>query len=178
MNIEQFLEAFDKCPSHGWLAIDEAMLLVSTAEKTQGPIVEVGCYQGRSACLLGQLGRTIHCVDPWDNNFSSDYPGEEIYRKFLANVQGIEPPIHVVSHRTKVEEWEPIPAEFVYLDGDHTYEGTLSQIKQALRCRPKYIAIHDISNGGDGQHIYRAAKNLLGEYRALRGTLGVWKVFA
>lgn len=176
MNLEQFLAAYDQCPSHGWLAIEEAMLLVSTAEKTTGPIVEVGSYQGRSACLLGQLGRTVHCVDPWDDNFSSDLPGEEIRRRFLHNVQSIKPPIHIVSHRMKIEDWQPFPAELVYLDGDHTYEGTIRQVQKALECRPKWIAIHDVSNGGDGLHIARAAESMLGRWRDLRGTMAVWQV--
>lgn len=172
--MKDFDAAFARITSHGWLTKEEGRLLVKYAEKTSGPIVEVGSYLGRSAMLLGQLGRVVYCIDPWDDSFDSELTGNEIYNRFLSNICTLE--IDVVPVRLRVEEWVPIPAEFVYLDGDHTKEGTHSQITVALSCRPVFIAIHDISDGGEGVAIRDVALERLGEWTERVERLAVWEI--
>jgi len=171
MNLREFIDKFQRCTSHGWLDWDEAILLVAYAELTEGPIVEVGSYFGRSAMLLGQLGRRVYCVDPWDDFFSTDMKGEQIYQRFLANTKGLD----VVPVRTKVELWQPVLAEFVYLDGDHSYQGTVNQIRAAKACRPRYVAIHDVAEDGGGAQVRKAAVDTLGMWKERNGKLAVWE---
>lgn len=171
MTAEEFRTAFDRCTSHGWLTEDEAKLLVASAERTSGPMVEVGCYMGRSAMLLSALGRMLHCVDPWDDNFSSDYSGEHILSTFLQNMASVPNAVFQV-HRMKVERMEPVPAEFVYLDGDHTESGTRNQVKFALKCGAEIIAAHDF----ESPPIKRACEDELGKPTAVVGRLAVWEL--
>lgn len=193
MTIDQFNELFGRITSHGWLTLDEAMLLVSAAEGTRGPMVEVGSYMGRSAMLLGQLMeeyaepcqsgqrwlkrvRPLYCVDPWDDHFSSDMPGQDIYTRFLENIHSLpNGGANITPVRCKVEDWQAIPAGFVYLDGDHTYKGTLAQIHKAKQCLPEVIAIHDVNDGGQGNEVKRAAVLMLGPWYKRQGALAIWK---
>lgn len=172
MTNTEFEKAYESITTDGWLTENEAKILWDTAQKTKGVIVEVGSYRGRSASLLGKLGRPIICIDPWDDRFHSELSGDEIFAHFKENTKGLD----VTPMRMKVENWTPILAEFVYLDGDHTYEGTVAQIKKALECNPKYIAIHDVNDSGGGVEIKRAAIQLLGDYQLRSDRLAIWNV--
>lgn len=172
-----FFPVYESLTGDGWLTVDEAFLLWNEAGRTTGDIVEVGCYKGRSSMLLAQTGRILHCVDPWDDSFSSTETGAAVFARFLANIRttplGGE---NVRWYRMKVEEWTPVPAGFVYLDGDHTYEGTVRQIEQALLCRPSGVGIHDVNDRGDGALIKRAALTRLGGWNQRVGRLAVWRL--
>ena len=61
-----FEEAWEQV-ADGWLTEPEARLLWETALLTQGRILEVGVYRGRSITLLAQLNREMITVDPFDN---------------------------------------------------------------------------------------------------------------
>lgn len=172
---QDFQKIFHCCTSHGWLTEDEARLLVAYVEKCPvGDIVEVGCYMGRSAMLLSQLGRMLHCVDPWDNSFSTDFGGDEIYRRCKENVLSVATS-PVSFDRKRVEDWTPVPAAFVYLDGDHTEQGTRSQIIKTFQCNPAYIGVHDIADKGEGRIVREVAESLLGPALAIVGRLGIWR---
>lgn len=201
MTLREFLTAFDRCTSAGWLDGEEALLLTATAEETSGPLVEFGSYQGRSAMLLAQLTeevvcslpfgrgaeryripRVLHCVDPWADGFHSTLSGDEIYRLFLGHL--VELPNrgrNVVVHRRRVEDWDPrglaglnVPAGLVYCDGDHRYAGTKAQLAKALACYPQAIAAHDVNDAGEGLEVKRACLEVLGPWRERRGKLAVW----
>jgi SAM-dependent methyltransferase len=165
-----FEQAYERIPGNGWLSKGEAKLLWEEVAFTEGGILEVGCYQGRSTCLLAQTGRTVIAVDPF-YGFTDDGKDEIIRSLFLANIAQYPNVVHV--HK-KVEDWEPVPCGFCYLDGDHTYEGTIAQIKKALECKPRGIAVHDVNDSGQGVHVKRAALELLGDWKARVERLAVW----
>lgn len=172
-----FADVFDRLPSHGWLTRDEADLLWRAASAASGPFLEIGSYHGRSAVLLGNLAATrethLYCVDPWDDTFTTDLPGAEIYRRFLANVEGLP----IVVCRCRVENWRECPeVGLAYLDGDHSYEGTRLQLRKAIRCRAGVIAVHDVNDDGQGAEIKRACLEMLGPWRERVGRLAVWAV--
>jgi hypothetical protein len=185
----QFIDAFGLITPHGWLTWDEGLLLATYAAITDGPMVEVGSYLGRSAMLLAQLPereapalkRRLYCVDSWTDEFSTDYSGDEMYRQFLANINGLRVKvsgIDIVPVRRRVEEWDGpargLTAEFVYLDGDHTYEGTLAQLDKARNLQPCYIAAHDVNDSGGGKFVKTACTGALGHWRERLGRLAVW----
>src|SRR3990167_10503389 len=144
MRIE-FSHLYNSLPV-GWLDIEEALLLYEYARRTEGDILEICSFKGRSTTLLASLGRTIHAVDPFDN-FDEGVPGDDIEKVFKENTSRFE---NVVLYRMRGEDWEPRPVGFAYLDGDHTYEGTVAQIKKALECNPQIIPDLDVNNSGVG----------------------------
>jgi hypothetical protein len=168
-----FLEAFERCTSHGWLTIAEARALFFAAKGTEGPMLEVGCYLGRSAMLLAQLGRPLYCVDPWADGFSTDFTGQQMFDRFKEN---LAPWPNVIQCRQRIEDWEPRPMQFVYLDGDHTKEGTEAQTDKALQCSPSIIAIHDLANDGEGRIVAEVAHCLLGTPDIHVERLGIWRL--
>lgn len=168
--MKNFQEVWETLPE-GWLTEEEAILLWGVASKFKGPILEVGCYRGRSTCLLASLGRLVYCVDPFDN-FDSDLTGDQIEKIFWDNLA--ERKItNVVHFRMKIENWKPTPVEFAYLDGDHTFDGTCDQIKVAINAGAKEICVHDYADSHGGLHIKNAIESFPDELRlaTLAGTM-------
>lgn len=177
MTVREFLDAFGRCTSEGWLTWEEAALLVAAASETRGTLVEFGSYMGRSAMLLAQLGRPLVCVDPWGDDCNDSMSGDAVLRQFTVNVARLGLPEGSVAwRRCRVEDWRPMAAGFVYCDGDHSREGTLAQIDKALACQPQAVAIHDIDERGGGAVVREAALERLGPWDERAGRLCVWRL--
>ena len=159
--MKTFDDVYKTLPDAGWLNVDEARLLWRCCQETVGPILEVGCYKGRSTVLLAATNRIVHCVDPFDN-FDDQLTGDQVEQKYFANLneRGIT---NVVHWRSKVEDWQPDYGTYglCYLDGDHTYDGTLRQVETALTLNASIIAIHDVNDEGGGVQVKEAALRLL-----------------
>lgn len=170
-----FEEVFASLPSTGWLSRAEAELLWRCCELTQGPILEVGCYHGRSTCLLASFKRQVICVDPFEGFDSDDPRGEKTYDAFAQNLvdRGIG---NVTLIHRKIEDavLSGIPFGFCFLDGDHTYLGTMNQVRIAKGLNPRIIAVHDVNDGGEGLEIKRACLELLGPWAERAERLAVW----
>jgi hypothetical protein len=170
-----FEESYETLPGNGWLLKEEAELLWRSAMSCEGPILEVGCYQGRSTVLLAATGRTVYAVDPF-TDFDNTVPGDKLYEILLKNLEerGIK---NVQVFRLRIEDWEPIRhANFAYLDGDHSYNGTKEQIFAALWAGARVIAVHDVNDTGEGTEVKRAALELLGPWKERVERLAVWEV--
>lgn len=154
--MKTFDEVWGTLPS-GWLREIEAKTLYEAAQKTSGDILEVGCYFGRSSVLLASLGRIVHCVDPFDN-FDSDLSGDEVEQRWLREIKSRNI-TNVVQYRQKVENWVPRPCGFAYLDGDHTYKGTMDQLSAAFMCGVKLLCVHDVTDEGGGLEVKNAILN-------------------
>lgn len=150
--VKSFKEIWGTLPS-GWLREAEAELLYRTAQQTAGDILEVGCYFGRSSVLLASLGRTVHCVDPFDG-FTDDLTGDAIEARWKDSIKsrGIT---NTIQYRQRVESWVPRPCGFAYLDGDHTEEGTKQQITAAIMCGVRLMCVHDVADSGGGAEVKR-----------------------
>lgn len=176
MKQELSLSDIEKIYKHlpsGWLSLKEATLLYSFAELTTGPILEVGSYLGRSTLLLSHLGRMIYAVDPFEKFAKWDIGGDEIEKKFHGRLNHCE---NVILFRQRIEDWEPRPCSFAYLDGRHTYDGTVAQINKALDCGVSHIAVHDVNDKGNGVEIKRACLEKLGPWIDRDFRLATFKV--
>lgn len=196
--MKDFNRIYNGLPSNGWLDRDEAELLWGSAQLTTGSILEVGCYHGRSTCLLAELGRPLFCVDPFKDFDSDDPTGTKIYEAWCRNLAdrcivcaigmpaagswgGLEKCMKdngwstlVILHRKRIEEWKPRPVGFAYLDGDHTPVGTVNQLRAALECGAKSIGVHDVNDQGEGAKIKEVCLNVLGPWNHRVGRLAVW----
>lgn len=95
-------------------------------------------------------------MDPFTGFDSDDLTGDVTKDKFIKNLRdrGIE---NVRLHHKKVEDWFPMFVfGFAYLDGNHTYEGTLNQINKAMLAGAREFCIHDYAQSGDGVAIVKA----------------------
>jgi hypothetical protein len=168
-----FEAAFERITGNGWLSRGEAALLWWAAGETAGPILEIGCYKGRSTMLLVQLGRPLMCVDPFAGFSTEDPSGELTYKEWLENTREFA---NIQLYKVRVECWVPRPAAFAYLDGDHSAVGTRIQIGAAKRAGAKVVAVHDVSNSAGGQIVRDAAVAELGKWHHLVETLAVWRL--
>ena len=146
-------------PHHvnGWLTEEEGKLLYATAARTEGPILEVGTYHGRSLILLAGLGRPIYSVDPFAGFDDTDPSGDATFAKLWDNLIARDVR-NVFQFRMPVEAWMPHPCGFAYLDGDHTCQGTLNQIAAARACGVELMCLHDYEDAGGGKEIVAAVK--------------------
>lgn len=172
----------------GFLAPDEAQALYdhALAVSTQGPVLEIGSYCGKSTLYLGlacrqtnstvfaldhhrgseehQLGEFFHDPDLFD-------AGEGImdtFREFRRNIRSAAlddtvVPI-VAGSEAAAKHWQT-PLAMVFIDGGHSLDAALTD----YRCwtphlkRGGILAIHDLFNdahaGGQAPYaIYRMAK--------------------
>ena len=175
--MKTFEEVYATLPGNGWLSEDEARLLWLCCQKTDGAILEVGCYQGRSTVLLASFGRSVYAIDPFAGFNVEDLSGERTFQAFISNMasRGIT---NVILTRKRIEDCYPILRSkfgFAYLDGDHTYKGTREQVAAALTLNASIIAIHDVNDYGDGLEVKRAAIEMLGPWDERVERLAVWR---
>ncbi len=150
-----FDELFNSIPDDGFLEREEGELLLRAAKSTEGTILEVGCFKGRSTVLLASLGRTVITVDPFKNFNTTDMSGVEGEKIFHAELAKRDI-TNVVLYKMKIEEWNLEPVSFAYLDGDHTYQGTMNQIKVAFEAGAKSVCLHDYDDKLGGLEIKKA----------------------
>lgn len=180
MKTLDFEKAYETIPGTGWLTKNEARLLWDWCNNYgTETILEVGCYYGRSTCLMAQSGRQIISVDPFKDFSSVDMSGAETLAAFMANIRDRGYGDRVSLYNTYIEKLvlpDGVNIDSAYLDGDHTYDGTINQIQKALRLGVKHIAIHDVNDTGDGLQIKKAALFLLGPWVTRVERLAIWNL--
>lgn len=153
-----FDEVYETIPGQGWLTNGEARLLWDSARESDGGILEVGSYFGRSTVLLASLGRPVLAVDPFDG-FDSDKSGDEVHAELIRNLESRRIR-NVEVFRCRIEDWKPWPVGFAYLDGDHTFRGTVNQLEAARKAGAETVCVHDYADEGGGLAVKRALTSL------------------
>jgi predicted O-methyltransferase YrrM len=161
----------------GWFDFDNiyksAVLGITT---DTAHFVEIGAWFGRSTCYMAECikesGKNIKfdTVDTWKGTIASksmvESYGGSIYDVFVENMQragvdGIVNPIKMPSHEAAAL-YEDESLDFVFVDGEHSYDGVSGDINFWL---PKVrkggvLAGHDYNHSAD---VRRAVNELLGE---------------
>lgn len=169
--MKTFEEVYETLPGNGWLTKAEAAMLWEWSGKATGPILEVGSHQGRSTVLLAARGLPVYAVDP----FLESFGGEDVYYRLVRNLMDRDIR-NVTVYWQSIENWAIQPCSFAYLDGDHTYLGTLRQIVAARSTGVRWIAVHDVNDSGDGAEIQRACLEQLGPWANRVERLAVWEL--
>lgn len=132
-------------------------------------MVEVGSYAGESADIFASTGKVkrIFCIDPWKGGYdekdvasSSDFA--EVESAFDKVMERHPTVIH--KFRGTLQEFAlafpELKPDLIYIDSEHTYEGTRRDISTALKMEPKVMAGHDYTNGWPG--VVRAVDETIG----------------
>jgi predicted O-methyltransferase YrrM len=144
-----------------------------------GLALEVGSFKGKSACFIASgLDPSAHlaCVDTWHNDAMTYDAPSDVMLDFLRNAS--QYPGVIETHRGRSSEvaanWTR-PIDFLFIDGDHSYEGCRMDVEAWLAfVKPGgWVAFHDSSEEG----VARAISEFFP--KTLRGPeVNVWSVFA
>ena len=145
---------------------------------------EIGVFRGKFSrdILRERKPEKLYLIDPWINfkdplyentwyHEASEHDMEEIYGRVCRRFKGrIDRGQVEVLRGISTEVADAIPdasLDFIYIDGDHSYEGVKADLEIAIKkTKPTaIIALDDYYTGGwwkDG--VVRAASEFLGQY--------------
>ncbi|MBS6829563.1 MAG: class I SAM-dependent methyltransferase [Desulfovibrio sp.] len=147
-NVSKLVPHLEKITTH--LTLQEKIRLYRLVQNNPlFVLVEIGSYLGASSlCIAAGMKEKskLYCVDTWHNDAMSE-GGRDTYEEFLNNVQLFHSkitPLRGNSH--SIAETFEDSVDFLFLDGDHSYEGVKTDIEAWF---PKLrsggvIAMHDI----------------------------------
>ena len=108
--------------------------------------VEIGTREGYSASIIAKNVKTLYVVDHWETL--------DVFRTFKDNMNEMKLNVHplVMKSVDAARIFKDGILDFVFIDGDHTYEGVKSDIEAWL---PKLkvggvMAGHDYKEGAKG----------------------------
>ncbi|MGH7999855.1 MAG: class I SAM-dependent methyltransferase [Brasilonema sp.] len=136
--------------------------------------LEIGSHFGASSCYiaagLAKVNGHLFCVDTWHNETMAE--GEQdTFTDFQKNTYGVKQQITPVRKRSDAVSSQDIkvPLNFVFIDGDHSYEAVKRdfELVQQWLAKDGIIAFHDFSNPD-----YEGVTRVIGE--AL--VSGKWKI--
>ncbi|MDE3178669.1 MAG: class I SAM-dependent methyltransferase [Acidobacteriota bacterium] len=140
-----------------------AQLAALSARSQNGLLVEIGSFKGKSTIALAMVARSMNLgkvvsIDPHTapSQTDPDLRGQlSSFDEFMANLRsaGIEDQVEVYRQTSQEagKGWER-PVRFLWVDGDHTYEGASSDISLFLpHLAPGgIVAIHDVLHEFEG----------------------------
>jgi predicted O-methyltransferase YrrM len=120
----------------GWMYEAELQFLAETAQKSK-VIIEIGSYEGRSTRALADNSpddARIYAVDPWNFYITSSIKSNDItFNQFYLNLYSYIKQGKVIPCRKTWKEYQPIEkADFIFIDGEHTYDAVRHDIYKAL----------------------------------------------
>lgn len=115
-------------------------------------VVEVGSYLGKSTTYLCETLKArktkLYCVDTWQNDAMSVHR-EDVYEEFLKNVQPYGDTVVPLRGKSNdVASGFKKQIDFLWIDGDHSYEACKSDIRSWLpSVKPgAIVSFHDYAN--------------------------------
>lgn len=133
--------------------------------------VEIGCFGGESSVMFAKSGKfkKLYCVDPWTEGYYRKHNMKEIESMFDISTKDF-PIIKKMKMKGNqfFHENEDPNINFVYIDGDHSYEAVHNDIRLWMtyfEMMPKkgtrILAGHDYKHKSS-PGVERAVKELLG----------------
>jgi predicted O-methyltransferase YrrM len=142
------------------LQIDEAALLYRLArDAASGPVAEIGRFKGGSTFIFASA--LPDGVELWSYDLHvalrADMPGERLDAELRAALDryGLAHKVHLLVADSRIADPPSGPLELLFIDGDHTYEGTRADFERwSAFVRPGgHVLFHDaVDTGGYGNH--------------------------
>lgn len=138
----------------GFMSEPELQWLAQRARESE-VIVEIGCFYGRSTRALADNTKgKVYCIDPWPGAVWNIYgniaisSGEFVFKKFQENLKDHIESSKVIVHRGIITDFPvKISPDFIFIDGDHLFEGFKTDLEWAIKIVKKgIISGHDYDN--------------------------------
>jgi len=167
-NFESFTENLLKEAEtvEGYLSLNEMrfLALLAACPTAEGDVLEIGSFKGKSTIILAKAAALadenakIHAVDPMTapSETDPDLRGDETsLTDFQKNLEAHDVAGKIEFHQTfsyKLSETWTRPLRFLWIDGDHTYEGTKLDFDGFAPhlTDGAIVAIHDVLHEFDG----------------------------
>ncbi len=135
---------FDLPGVRGWFPVENRQVLEQLiAEFEIKSVIEVGTFLGLSAAWFAKRVERVTCIDRWyepeaepsTNNLVDHINNGEIPRDFFdvfkdsMQQAGVWEKLHIIRGDSKEVSCWADPADLVYIDGDHSYDGCLKDIQ-------------------------------------------------
>ena len=142
----------------GWMSEEELTWLAEQAS-THKLVVEIGSYKGRSTRAIGDNAQgVVIAVDHWrgeDHLTLSEEERDKLYTDFCNNLQDLIEKKKVIPFKLDHKGLTPnldirldFHPDFVFIDGDHSYES----VKHDIQVWMREVAPGGIISGHDAQH--------------------------
>ncbi|WP_312562886.1 class I SAM-dependent methyltransferase [Anaerospora sp.] len=131
----------------------EKLKIMELSIKVPGNFVEIGSYLGASASFIaegilqsGHVESKLYCIDTWQNHAMSEGT-RDTFAEFLSNTEQykeIITPLRGMS--TDIARTFQQQIDFIFFDGDHSYEGIKADVNAWLPKVKKggMVVFHDI----------------------------------
>lgn len=163
-------------PTH--LTEREKLQLFLLARKAQGEcLVEIGSYLGASSSFIAagirssdNPNKKVYCVDTWTNIAMSEGQ-RETFGEFISNTSNSRDQIVAIKSDSKEAACSfNQPVSFLFIDGDHSYEGVMADVKAwfPLLQPGAVVVFHDI---GWASGVQQVIGELVAEKASKKGNL-------
>lgn len=153
---------------------------------TGSHFVEIGSWRGQSAAFMAveiiNSGKDIKfdCVDTWRGTLNeelhqtdSSVINDTLYNEFITNMKPVEGYYRAVrmDSVSAAATYPDASLDFVFIDGDHLYEGVLADIKAWLpKVKPGgTIAGDDYGHAHGSEGVIRAVTEMFGNNFMVNG---------
>jgi len=163
-------------------SFDMASLEALVEQKRPKCAVEIGSWKGLSSSIIARYSDLLYCVDTWQGapdevhmvNEAKERSVLEVFRSNMS-IMGLTEKVRPML-MTSVEAQKifvPGIIDFIYIDGDHTYEAVMEDFNWFELLMPGAImAGHDNDEAHPG--VQRALKESFGEHFKAMDKSSVW----
>jgi MMP 1-O-methyltransferase len=142
----------------GIMSESECLKLNNLARHSEDDILEIGAYKGRSTCCIASgTKHNLYSMDLWDLRNADFKPSKKVtsrgyfltdtYKQFLDNISlfSLRNVISIKGDSKEIGKIWRINLGMLFIDGDHTYEGFLSDYSLFSKyvISGGFLAVHD-----------------------------------
>jgi predicted O-methyltransferase YrrM len=151
------LKEIDKLEGHFGLNEGYLVFKIARSLKNNSVIVEIGAFKGKSTCFIaegiGSKQIQFFTIDTWYNDAMQE-GRQDVFADFLKNIEPYKDkitPLRGYSYEVRKNWPDERKIDFLWIDGDHSYEGVTRDTQDWLPLVKKngFVCFHDYRDEPD-----------------------------